>query len=290
MRYRQVLFNLLSNAIKFTPDSGSVAVTVRNDDQDNPNEVVVAVKDTGIGIKEENVKLLFAPFSQLDSSICRKFGGSGLGLAISRRLCSAMGGWIECESEPGHGSTFTCRFLLPVVDSVDQAKKAKQEEEERDGNVQDKFPGLKVLLVEDNSINQKVGKRMLNALGCTVTVADNGEECLHILEEKTYDHGFDIVLMDCQMPVMDGFQATEHIRAVEAQRLQETGGAPTRIRPLPIVALTASATKEYAQRCLEVGMSDVLFKPLRREALGAALRKWQPNPPGHSPATAPSSC
>ncbi|ELR20364.1 ATPase/histidine kinase/DNA gyrase B/HSP90 domain containing protein [Acanthamoeba castellanii str. Neff] len=276
LRFRQVVVNLLSNAIKFTPDRGSVSVSVRNDDQDSIDEVIVAVKDTGIGIPEECRRLLFS----LDASVCRKFGGSGLGLAISQRLCRAMGGGIECHSQPGRGSTFTCRFRLPAVEheqsppfkdlAMPDPSSLALSSSNTSGADGERFQGLRVLLVEDNVINQKVGKRMLSTLACDVTVANNGEECLNALGESL--DAFDIVLMDCQMPVMDGFQATKCIREKEAQREQ---GDPQ--PSLPIVALTASATTEYAQRCLEVGMSDVLFKPLRRETLAAALAKWKPS-------------
>ncbi|ELR14498.1 ATPase/histidine kinase/DNA gyrase B/HSP90 domain containing protein [Acanthamoeba castellanii str. Neff] len=268
LRFRQVLGHILSNAVKFTPSKGSVSVRLRNDENNPVTGVIASVTDTGTGITPDNLQQLFT----LDSSIGRKYGGSGLGLALSGRLCRAMGGSIECESQLGHGSTFTCRFALPVVPQEDRRSAgatvtAGALPRPADGaQLSAGFDHLHVLLVEDNAINQKVGLRMLTQLGCKTRVASNGEDCLKLMTQSSdRESPFDIVLMDCQMPVMDGFEATRRLRSMGAQRHG---------RPLTIVALTASATKEYAQRCLEVGMSDVLFKPLQREDLVATLRKW----------------
>jgi signal transduction histidine kinase/DNA-binding NarL/FixJ family response regulator len=293
VRFRQILFNLLSNAVKFTPEHGSVLVGLTNDPASS--EVInLTVSDTGIGIAKENLPRLFSCFSQVDASVNRRYGGSGLGLAISKRLCDAMGGTISCTSEIGKGSTFTVRVsLAEVKESEEQREKSERCRDDLD-NVPDKedaaklhFNGLEVLLVEDNVVNQKVGKRMLHTLGCKVTVVENGVECLKSLEEKEYG----VVLMDCQMPIMDGFQATQRIRELEKSR-QEQQAVPTKA-PMPIIALTASATKEYGLKCLEVGMSDVLFKPLKREALATALKKWTNSavvtPPAPATAQQPSA-
>jgi len=258
LRFRQILFNLLSNAIKFTQNHGSIWVSVNND-PDNQDLVIVVVKDTGIGIKQEHLGLIFSPYSQAESSTYRKFGGSGLGLAISRRLCEAMGGSIICDSVPKQGSTFTCTFQMPSCKGP-KAQASPSVDHHPPDDSKKVCSGQRILLVEDNVINQKVTMRMLSDLGCNVTLARNGQECLHILVSK--EESYDLVLMDCLMPVMDGFEATKRIRS---QSHPET---------LPIIALTASPTKQQTEKCFAAGMSDVLFKPFSPEQLASTISKW----------------
>ncbi|ELR24606.1 ATPase/histidine kinase/DNA gyrase B/HSP90 domain containing protein [Acanthamoeba castellanii str. Neff] len=299
VRFRQIVYSLLSNAIKFTPEKGAVSVTLTS--RSDSGLIELTVRDTGIGISEDHIANLFS----VDASVSRRYGGSGLGLAISKRLCDAMGGTIGVTSQPSQGSTFTVILPLPCAAAEPEADTAttgaaaseesvfgadhnrKQEREMKEEQDEDvggaaggAFAGLEVLLVEDNPINQLVGKRMLHSLGCNVTVVANGLECVQMLargsdevEGEKASTMYDIILMDCQMPVMDGFKATQHIRALE---MKAEGAARHGSPSLPIIALTASATKEYSRKCVEVGMSDVLFKPLRREMLAAALAKWAP--------------
>jgi signal transduction histidine kinase len=250
VRIRQIALNLLSNAVKFTR-SGSIVVRLGGEAlADDELAVTLAVEDTGIGIPREQQGRLFQPFTQADASTTRRYGGSGLGLAICRRLADAMGGDISLESEPGRGSTFTLRVRLRVVD-----------EPANDDDPSLALPAgpgrsLHVLVVEDNNVNKMVTTHMLRSLGHRHEVAENGEVALARLAERDYD----VVLMDCQMPVMDGFEATRRLRAREVGR-----------RRTPVFALTASATAEERERCLAAGMDDVLLKPLVVEVLARRL-------------------
>lgn len=247
-RLRQVLFQLLDNAIKFTP-SGSVHVLARLVSQPGQRMLFTCeVCDTGIGIPRELHERIFEPFMQADARPSRRFGGTGLGLAIAARLAGLMQGRLRVDSEPGVGSCFVFEVMLPCADA---------------SGVATTLPGgrrPRVLVVEDNPTNQRVAEGMLHHLGCVVDVVGDGESALARLEEDAVR--YDLVFMDCQLPVLDGFEATRRWRA------RETG------RRLPIVALTAHAQAEMAQACREAGMDDILTKPFRREALAALLSTW----------------
>lgn len=259
LRLRQVLLNLVGNAVKFT-DAGDVEVSAtRIAETDEQVEVRIAVRDTGPGISPEVQKMLFAPFVQADGTTTRRHGGSGLGLAISKRLSEMMGGRMELDSAPGEGSTFS--VVLTLV------KSARQLDTPVDGAgaVLASVPaGLRVLLVEDNPLNQTIARSLLANLDIAVEVASNGREGV----ERARSGRFDVVLMDCLMPVMDGFDATRAIRAEE-----RASGR----RRVPIIALTANAFQEDVQRCLDAGMDSHLSKPIRRNQLIAALAKWCTN-------------
>jgi signal transduction histidine kinase/ABC-type amino acid transport substrate-binding protein/AmiR/NasT family two-component response regulator len=281
-RVRQVITNLLNNAIKFT-EHGNVILQLTNQDEDERNVTLrVAVEDTGIGIAPEVQPLLFQAFTQADGSSTRRYGGTGLGLAICRQLVTIMGGTIGLESTPGKGSTFwfTARFekqpgepasIPPPEPAVhvplDGATARKQTFEAGSGNGDpgNSLVGLKVLLVEDNPLNQKVSLEQLQVLGCTADVAEDGLEALAALEQTTYD----LILMDCQMPRMDGFKTTDEIRRREKQQLETTG----RRVCIPIIAVTANAMKGDLERCLAAGMNDYLSKPVRMPDLRAALER-----------------
>ena len=232
-RLRQVAMNLVSNAVKFT-ERGRVSVRLLAEGA----WLMLEVRDSGIGMTPEAQARLFQRFTQAESSTTRRFGGTGLGLVITRKLAEAMGGSISVASAPGQGSTFTVRLPITLADAPPRAPLQTAEGPRRD-----------VLLVEDNTVNQVVARRILEKLGHRVTVAGNGGEALTACE----GHRFDLVLMDCHMPEMDGFEATRQLRA---------RGYPGRI-----VALTAAVTPEDRERCLTAGMDDMVSKPLRVEQL-----------------------
>jgi len=254
-RLRQILVNLIGNAIKFT-ERGTVTVAVTASAPTGDEVVLrVAVTDTGLGLSAAQRARLFETFSQADASTTRKFGGTGLGLAISRQLVELMGGEIGVESEPGHGSTFwfTARLARTSPHEIATASHAAGLQDA----VEPSRP-LSVLLAEDTPLNQMVATRMLTKLGHRVEVAGNGAEAVAAVARGR----FDVVLMDCLMPEVDGYEATTRIRAAER------GGSR-----LPIVALTASATIEDRERCLAAGMDDFISKPVRLAELAGALAR-----------------
>ena len=260
-RLRQVLTNLLGNAVKFT-EQGHIALRVaveRADPAADVAEVVLAftVEDTGPGIAAEQQVRIFDAFAQADGTMTRRYGGTGLGLAISRHLCELMGGSISVHSALGKGATFrfTARFALAETDFSPLVQASPPDaagEEER--------MGMRVLLVEDNRVNLRVAMGMLARLGCTVETASNGREAV----ERFANGPYDLVLMDCHMPEMDGFEATAAIRAAEA-----AGGRRT-----PIVALTANAIEGDRERCLAAGMDDYLAKPIRLADVRQVVERW----------------
>ncbi|MCA9537534.1 MAG: response regulator [Myxococcales bacterium] len=246
-RIKQVLMNLLANAIKFTPE-GSITVRLESVE----GGVRFSVIDTGIGIDPAHRSRLFEPFTQADASTARQFGGSGLGLSICHHLCRAMGGSIEVDGTPGGGSTF--RFDLPLV----VLAKAPVVEPERD-KISFDLPRHRVLLVEDNLVNQRVGRRMLEMLGQEVDLAEGGRAAIGAMERSRYH----LVLMDCHMPDLDGFETTRRIRAA--------GGWRGRV---PIIALTADAVVGTREACAEAGMNDYLSKPISLARLATMLEEW----------------
>jgi CheY-like chemotaxis protein len=251
-RLKQVLLNLLVNAVKFT-GAGSVRLVCG---VEAAHSVVrFEVHDTGCGIDEEGTRRLFRRFSQLDPSAGRRHAGLGLGLAIARELVELMGGEIGVESEPGRGSCFWCTARLPVISTPERSTGV-----ELPANSGGET-GLRVLLVEDNSVNRVVAAGLLRRMSCEVGLAENGNQALTMLKE----YGWDLVLMDCQMPGMDGFETTRSIRSGEADRSR-----------IPIIALTANAMDGDRRRCLDAGMDDYLPKPIDFAALRHALARWGP--------------
>ncbi|MEM1433124.1 MAG: ATP-binding protein [Pseudomonadota bacterium] len=252
-RVRQILINLVGNAIKFT-DDGSVTTRLTT----TPQGIELTVSDTGIGIAAEDLPKLFDAFSQADSSSTRRHGGSGLGLAISHRLAGQMNGTIEVSSRPGAGSEFRCLLGLAPA-----AASARPDNRSGTASIAAGFGDARVLVVEDNPINQKVASRLLERLGCDVTLAANGAEAVDLWRRDT----FDLIFMDCQMPVMDGFAATRLIRELEQSNARTT---------TPIVAMTANVLEADRQACLSAGMNDHAPKPIVRTLLAEKLHRWLP--------------
>jgi signal transduction histidine kinase/ActR/RegA family two-component response regulator len=253
-RIRQVLMNLVGNAVKFT-ERGGITVELKVESvKPGRSFVRCAVRDTGIGIAAADQKQLFSEFYQVDMGDRRRFGGSGLGLAICRELLWLMNGNIAVESTPGVGSVFTITAAFNHAPVVEPAPvKAEQ---------QDEVPRLRVLVVEDNATNQLVVRAMLTRLGQTVKVVGGGGEALEALGESS----FDLVLMDLQMPEMDGYEATRRIR--------ELAGPAAAV---PIVALTANATEGQEELSLQAGMNGHVAKPVTLSGLRALLRRWAPS-------------
>ena len=251
-RFRQIVTNLVSNAIKFTA-TGSVSVRLAR----LPDGLLsVRVQDTGIGIPSGHEARIFEPFEQADGSMARKYGGTGLGLAIAKRLVGLMGGSIGVESVQDQGATFTFTVRFPAVNHTTAAPALGSPQPARTS-----LHGVRVLLAEDNPINQEVAISLLEFLGCSVTTADTGERAVQELGQGR----FQVVLMDCQMPGMDGFEATREIRR------RETAGGSSRV---PIIALTANAMRGDRERCLAAGMDDFVSKPFRLEDLRRTLERW----------------
>jgi len=242
--------------VKFT-EGGSITLALERAptrDGDPRTWLRFTVRDTGIGMAPEVIAHLFEAFMQGDMSTTRRFGGTGLGLAISRNLVDSMGGSIRAESAPGRGTTFT--IDLPFA--PEPAPAASAAAEPRDG-ARRRLAG-DVLVAEDNAVNREVVRAMLEKLGASVTVVENGEQAVALARERH----FDLILMDCQMPVLDGYEATQRIRATQT-------GPRT-----PIVAFTANAFAEDRLRCERAGMDDYIAKPATRERLLEVLSRWLP--------------
>ncbi|WP_233570352.1 ATP-binding protein [Prosthecochloris sp. ZM_2] len=266
---RQVLMNLLQNAIKFTY-KGHIRLEVSVVSEDGKGvELGISVRDTGVGIPEQKLEQIFREFTQLDASSTRKEGGTGLGLAIVDRLVSFMGGRVKVESRTGEGSHFHFRLRFDKMALQASGESCALSREHRScrssrssrADRAAEESSDRILVVEDNAINQKVAQAMLEKMGYRSELAENGKEALEALQRKT----FALVLMDLQMPVMDGFEATRHIRE---------GKGNTANSRIPVIAMTANATREDRQRCIESGMDDYLSKPVQRQVLQDMLDRW----------------
>ncbi len=246
-RLRQVMTNLVANAVKFT-ERGRVSCRLRAEAE----MLCFEVEDTGIGMASQTLERLFTPFTQADSSTTRRFGGTGLGLVITSRLIAAMGGKVEVESQPGRGSRFTARLPIKLAEAPPVTSNPSPVP------LPTSAAPRAVLLVEDNVVNQMVTRRLLEKLGHQVTLAVDGSEAVAACAKAS----FDVVLMDCHMPVMDGFEAT--------RRLRDSGFG------VPIYALTAAVSTDDRDRCLAAGMTGVLSKPLRLHRLVEVLASVEP--------------
>ncbi|KMT64601.1 PAS domain S-box protein [Catenovulum maritimum] len=255
-RTRQILLNLLSNAVKFT-EQGEINMEVNLEQLESTKQVkvILIVSDTGIGIEQNKLDLLFDKFSQVDSSTTRLYGGTGLGLAIVKELLSLMNGSIQVDSKIGKGSCFKLEIPMQVSESQDREDElVKPVLISPNTSIEKK----KILLVEDNFINQQVAKSMVENLGYLVEIAEHGEQAISMLNESE----FDIILMDCQMPVMDGYDATRNIRTGHTQA------------QIPIIAMTAHAMTGDKQKCLDAGMNDYISKPIDSELLENLIAKY----------------
>jgi two-component system, sensor histidine kinase len=270
---RQVLINLVQNAIKFTY-KGKISINV-SVESETDDEVILhfSVRDTGIGIPEEKKELISQRFTQLDASSTRKEGGAGLGLAISKQLIEFMGGKLNLESRENEGSDFW--FLIPYPETIrngkasiegngDEAAKPEKAPELLSITRGDRKQEARILLVEDNIINQQVAMAMFRMLPCRVEIASNGMEAIDALKKNEYD----LVVMDLQMPVMGGIEATREIRKMQNGTLGHT---------IPIIAMTANATEEDRKNCIKAGMNDFLTKPFLIHSLKEILQKWLPD-------------
>ncbi|MFJ3056642.1 ATP-binding protein [Herbaspirillum sp. NPDC087042] len=271
-RLKQVLGNLLSNAIKFT-QAGHVrlSMSVREDESDDHHwRLYFAISDSGIGISAEALDQLFQPFTQADSSIARRFGGTGLGLAISKNLVELMGGHIACRSVPGQSTKFSfdvpCREAPDTVPPEQPAPPAATGAAASTPVATPEAPavslaGARILVAEDTEINRQLLRILLARKGCILQEVENGAQAV----QAARSGGYDLILMDCMMPIMDGYQATAEIRTHE-----QAQGLPR----IPIIALTASAIEGDRQRCLDAGMDDYLSKPFTQVGLMSTVEKW----------------
>ncbi|MFZ2472398.1 MAG: ATP-binding protein [Methanothrix sp.] len=266
IRLRQILGNLLNNAVKFSY-SGDVTVSVSSQNSENCIDILFAVKDSGIGIAENELDKLFLPFSQVDTSTTRRHGGTGLGLAISKKLVELMGGKIWVRSEPDKGSTFYFIIRTRHVFSRQMEGEAPKMQEKRQPNSEGMpsiiAPGrLSILLAEDNLLNQRVILEMLNRLGYRADVAANGFEVLQALQRQRYN----VILMDVRMPELSGLEATRQIRKLWPDTQQPR-----------IIAVTAYALEGDREKCIEAGMDDYISKPVKMDELDSTLRRYLPS-------------
>jgi Amt family ammonium transporter len=274
VRLRQIIVNLVGNAIKFT-ETGEVKLAVRLLDRDTPApKLQCEVIDTGIGLSPAQIARLFQPFQQADSSTTRNFGGTGLGLAISKRLAGALGGDITVASEPGRGSTFTVTVATGSLEGVSFLDRpteamARTAATSRSTAVPEVRLNCRILLAEDGPDNQRLISLVLRKAGAEVEVVDNGKKALELALATYPGWGrrfgdvkkrFDVILMDMQMPVMDGYEAVRRLRA------EGYKGA--------VLALTAHAMKDDMQKCLDAGCDDYLAKPIVREVFLATIARW----------------
>ncbi|MDR1777951.1 MAG: response regulator [Desulfovibrio sp.] len=268
-RLAQVLINLLTNAVKFTPEGGAVelkASLLRRDGDDI--HIQFAVSDSGIGLSSEQQARLFTPFQQADNSTARKYGGTGLGLAISKRIVEMMGGGMRVESESGKGASFI--FTIRVQHGSTEQGETSEGDLAEDGHkkgLEANFAGFRMLLVEDVEINREIMLALFEPTEMAVDCAENGEQALSMFSASP--ERYDVVFMDIQMPLMDGYEATRRIRALDDPRA----------RSVPIVAMTANVFREDVEKCLAAGMNDHTGKPLDFNDVVNKLRKYLPASP-----------
>jgi CheY-like chemotaxis protein len=255
MRLRQVLVNLLGNAVKFTPAHGKIEFRAEKKDRREGETLVgFSVIDTGVGISADALPFIFRPFEQGDGGLSREYGGTGLGLAISRRIVQLFGGKIFVESKPGAGSAFS--FELWLREAQDPAGEAAI------ADTADRFAGKRALLVDDVEINRIIVTSLLETTGMLIDEAEDGPEAVRMFAESP-ENTYDIILMDVQMPIMDGYQASEAIRGLPRNDAKE----------VPIIALTANAFKDDIEKALKAGMNAHIAKPVKLEKIVEVICK-----------------
>jgi CheY-like chemotaxis protein len=260
MRFSQVITNILSNAVKFTPDGGNISMNVTAAELDSSSVLIqVSVTDSGIGISAQQQRGIFTAFEQAEKDTSRKYGGTGLGLALSKKLVEMMGGDITFSSQLGVGSTFvfTCRF---AVSSDADAPPPVSDETEAIDELEPDFSGKRILVVEDIEINREILSALLEPTNAEIYEAVDGSGAVSAFLE----HSPDIILMDLQMPEVDGYEATQRIRASGAKNAKS----------VPIIAMTANVFKEDVARCLDAGMNDHLGKPVDLPELMRKLKHY----------------
>jgi signal transduction histidine kinase/FixJ family two-component response regulator len=248
VRFSQILTNIVGNSIKFTPDSGAVIIKVCRDSE--TSHLAVSVADSGIGISEHKIQSVFEPFTQAEDTTAKDYGGTGLGLTLSRQLVTLMGGTLTVKSKKGVGTLFQCTIPLIPASPPFQAPTNNAVAHT------DQSSSREILLAEDNRVNQVFARRVLERSGFTVTIAENGAEALHIFKELDSSKHFSVILMDLQMPELDGFAATREIRALGGRGIT-----------IPIIALTANVLQEERDRARDAGMNDFVTKPFKSEEL-----------------------
>ena len=264
VRLKQILINLMNNALKFTAEGGVMVRVSLQDDHHGQRQPLISVIDTGIGIPAESRLKLFDPFTQADGTTTRRFGGTGLGLTISRKLVGLMGGEIGVKSSEGQGSEF---WFTLSAETVAKGKELAGRQSDQNAQKDKAVIQLvsetthRVLLVDDNLVNRKVAAGMLKKLGLAVEMAEDGQQAVDILSQQE----FDLVLMDCMMPNMDGYEATKVIRAPNSSVLQHK---------IPIIAMTANAMQGDREKCLAAGMDDYIAKPIKKDLVVQTLSRW----------------
>jgi CheY-like chemotaxis protein len=285
-RLNQILTNLIGNAIKFT-EAGEIVVGVDLDEEGpvigdqrtGQTALKFSVSDTGVGVAADVLPTLFDPFTQADSTLTRRGEGTGLGLTICRQLATLMGGRIWAESTPGKGSTFSFTAMLEIQMEQPEAVAPQRPQEPSELPIQH-LAGRRVLVVEDSELNRDVAVALLEEAGLAVEIAENGQVAVSKVTGSVPEY-YDAVLMDIQMPVMDGYEATRHIRQWEANAQFIDHRPPTTEYRTPIIALTAHALKGEKEKCLAADMDDYLPKPLDEQDLHRVLLKWL-SPPDES--------
>jgi len=265
-RIRQLLTNIMGNAVKFT-DGGDVTVTVSGRVEDNIAQLEIDVTDSGIGIPPEKINSIFDEFNQVDATSTKRHEGTGLGLTISKQLVEKMNGDISVSSTLGEGSTFSIRLPLPVSSDVIAGRAITEQNPEiahKPGSASQEATQCRILVVEDSLVNQEIVKEFLEVVDCQIVTAANGQEAINFTESEEYD----LILMDCQMPIVDGFEATRRIREREKEK---------RCGRTPIIALTANAYESDREKCLGVGMDDFLSKPFALADFEKTVTKWLKN-------------
>jgi CheY-like chemotaxis protein len=268
-RLRQMLANLVGNALKFTRQ-GKIHIEGRELSREPEGALLeFSVSDTGLGIVPDKLPLLFTPFTQAEASTQRDFRGTGLGLSIVQSLAQAMGGQVGVQSQPGQGSRFWFQLRAQPLSSVEEARHSARAELLEPASISESaLTGARVLVVEDNLVNCQVIETLLSKLGVQVVVVTDGQQAVQAITQVDTDaphQSYDLILMDLQLPVLDGYAATALVRQWEAQQ---------QLVRLPIIALTADAFDDSRSQCLAAGMDDFLTKPISLPALKSTLNRW----------------